>query len=193
MNKLVCRIGREEDIPVLKSLYAEAFPEDPLDYTEAFFALVKPETMACVGEVDGRIVCALYLLPALAVSRDNRAPVRYLYAGGTFPDCRRQGHYSALLRFAADHVAAIGESAIYLRPANVSLLSYYRSHGYVKHVALRLSSGGRNDGYELRPREPFLTLFQESGTPNDDDEIGCVLLPITNQGLDYCYTTWIGE
>lgn len=123
------RIANERT-PQLVELWHAAFPTDPQDYIDNFFAHLPQDTVTLVGECDDSVVTMLFLLPAEARFRDKRYAVRYLYAGCTHPLHRGHGYYRELMLAAAQTVAAMGEDAIYLHPADERLTDTYKRLGY---------------------------------------------------------------
>lgn len=114
----------------LTELWRAAFPNDPSDYIDSFFAGLPQDAVTLAGESNGEIATMLFLLPAEARFCGEIYPVRYLYAGCTHPLHRGQGYYRELLAIAAQTVAAIGENAIYLHPADEKLTATYKRLGY---------------------------------------------------------------
>lgn len=115
---------------LLTKLWRAAFPSDPINFIEGFFANLPHNAVTLVGENDGGIVTMLFLLPANALFRGISYPVRYLYAGCTHPQYRGHGYYRELMNAAEKTVAAMGESAIYLHPADERLTDTYKRLGY---------------------------------------------------------------
>ncbi len=114
----------------LKELWQSAFPSDPEDYIDGFFAHLLSDAVTMVGECDKKAVTMLFLLPADARFCGKSYPVRYLYAGCTHPAYRGRGYYRELMTAAAQTVARMGEHAIYLHPADDQLTATYQRLGY---------------------------------------------------------------
>ncbi len=130
MSDLIIRVIEEKHAERLTSLWQVAFPSDPLDYIESFFAHLPQRTLTLAGERDGELVTMLFLLPAKARFREKAYPVRYLYAGCTHPRYRGRGYYRELMTAAARAVSTMGEHAIYLHPADDVLTATYQRLGY---------------------------------------------------------------
>ena len=130
MPELTIRRVENKRTQQLTELWRAAFPSDTLDYIDGFFAHLGQDTVTLVGECNGDVVTMLFLLPAEARFRAKRYPVRYLYAGCTHPQHRGHGYYRQLMNAAAQMVAAMGENAIYLHPADERLTDTYKRLGY---------------------------------------------------------------
>lgn len=130
MSDLHIRRIEANHAELLTELWCAAFPSDPIDYIEGFFANLPKNTVALAGEYDGELVTMLFLLPAEARFRGNVYLVRYLYAGCTHPRYRGCGYYRELMTAAAQTVSAMGENAIYLHPADDALTATYQRLGY---------------------------------------------------------------
>lgn len=130
MSELTIRRIEEKPAKQLFELWRAAFPSDPPDYTDGFFAHLPQDAITLAGEYDGNVVTMLFLLPAEARFRGKHYPVRYLYAGCTHPQHRGNGYYRELMAAAAQVVASIGECAIYLHPADERLTDTYKRLGY---------------------------------------------------------------
>lgn len=128
----VFRRAEVSDIPSMQQLWLTAFPDDPADFVQRFFSIipVKSAFVACKGEV----LASLFLLDGTAMINGSTYPVRYLYAGCTHPEYRRQGLYGKLIEFAATQAEADGAIAIYLHPASESLSGYYLHRGFRKGI-----------------------------------------------------------
>lgn len=130
MSDLTIRCIEDNRAERLTELWRAAFPSDPVDYIDGFFAHLSQDTVTMVGEIDEKAVTMLFLLPAEARFRGKSYPVRYLYAGCTHPQYRGRGYYRELMSAAAQTVAAMGENAIYLHPADEKLTATYQRLGY---------------------------------------------------------------
>lgn len=130
MSDLIIRVIEEKHAERLTTLWQVAFPSDPLDYIESFFAHLPQKSVTLAGECDGELVTMLFLLPAEARFREKTYSVRYLYAGCTHPRYRGRGYYRELMTAAAQAVVAMGEHAIYLHPADDVLTATYQRLGY---------------------------------------------------------------
>ncbi len=188
---MIYRMGNTADLPALRRLYHICFPEDGVDYMDAFFSLIQPETMAVCGEVDGEIVSALYLLPATTVNGIHHLPVKYLYAGATLPAHRGCGYYGQLLSF-AQNISKSTVAAIYLRPANTFLFDYYADFGYRPLITITDRAG---EGYHFQPDDAFLSLFRQNANEIAAGEMCTVVSLYTKEygWLEGATTTWIGE
>ncbi|MBQ8683345.1 MAG: GNAT family N-acetyltransferase [Clostridia bacterium] len=136
----------------MQALWKICFPEDDEGFICRFFENIPVNTgfVACKGDV----LAMLFLLPAQVLFTEAAIPVRYLYAGCTHPEHRRQGLYPALMTFAAEQAASEGAKAIYLHPADDSLADYYRRLGYRDGIGSWQCSGEAASSFtEVTPEE----------------------------------------
>ena len=122
------------DIAVLKRLWPLCFTGDTTEEIDAFFEHIFPLSVAFAAFDGDTAVTMLYLLPAQVRGDGWSASVWYLYAGGTHPSYRSQGHYRRLMNAARDWACVSQAVAIYLRPADEGLFQYYASLGYVQPI-----------------------------------------------------------
>ncbi len=130
MSDLIIRCIKGNRAEQLTELWRSAFPSDPVNFIDGFFAHLPQDAVTMVGEIDEKAVTMLFLLPAVARFQEKSYPVRYLYAGCTHPLYRGRGYYRELMLAAAQAVAAMGEYAIYLHPADEKLTAAYQRLGY---------------------------------------------------------------
>lgn len=125
----------ERDVDLLKQLWTLCFPSDTVTEIDAFFENIYSHCAPFAGFLRGEPVTMLYLIPAQARNTDLCVPVWYLYAGGTHPSHRSQGYYRELMTVARTWANESEGYAIYLRPAEQSLFSYYAAMGYTEPIA----------------------------------------------------------
>ena len=118
-----------EDRGDLMALWRSSFM-DTQGETEAFFDGVFSPGDALVLRQEGKIVSAVYLLPAECVFSTGNRPVQYLFAAATLPECRGQGCMAALLRAAIDYGTQRGMAGTILLPASPRLSRYYEKNGF---------------------------------------------------------------
>jgi GNAT superfamily N-acetyltransferase len=121
------RYSNPTDIPDMRKIWDACFPDDR-NFADFFFKILYNK--AIVFERDNTVTGMLHLLP---FTRDDGAPVTYIYGVGTLPDYRRQGQSAALIS------AALNESGIcILIPAESWLFRFYEKFGFktvfYKHV-----------------------------------------------------------
>ncbi len=133
-NSIEYRRCHTSDILMLKRLWALCFTSDTAEEIDAFFESVFPFSVAFAAFDGDTAVTMLYLLPAQVRGNGWSASAWYLYAGGTHPSYRSQGHYRQLMNAARDWAYTSEAVAIYLRPADEGLFQYYASLGYVQPI-----------------------------------------------------------
>ena len=106
------RWSRPGDEPALRALWKTVFGDED-KFLDLFFREVYAPGSAAVAETDGVIVASAYVIPF--------GSRRYIYAVGTHPEHRGQGHGRAVTLFAADGKAS------YLSPADPALRDWYIS------------------------------------------------------------------
>lgn len=119
-------IGSAEE---LKRLYKVCFDEKD----GAVDILFGEHSLAnfCYAAVSGgRIISALYLLPAHIAQRGAPKQAHYLFAAGTLPKYRGKGVMNGLISYALKEAAANGDQYSVLLPANAGLYGYYERFGY---------------------------------------------------------------
>ncbi len=163
----------------LLPLWSAAFPYDPSDFAQGFLTNLPQDTIALTGECDGDLATMLFLLPAEARFRDEIYPVRYLYAGCTHPRYRGCGYYHELMAAAARVVAAMGENAIYLHPADDKLTETYKRFGYRAGIfrgsspenRLQMPIGYASEAYLEKRRALTKRISDRTVYWNTDDSI----------------------
>lgn len=119
-----------EQIPALKQIWLQSFPEDDEAAAATFFSsLFRPEE--CLVHVeDGTPVSMVFMLPARLCVQEKQLPIQYIYAAATHPHWRGWGIFASLLRQAHKVAAERGQIASFLRPGEESLIGYYARFGY---------------------------------------------------------------
>lgn len=138
----------------LKQLYKMCFDEidSAVDILFGKYSLMDYCYAAISG---GRIIAALYLLPAHIALQGKAQQAHYLFAAGTLPSYRGRGVMNGLISYALRQALSNGDRYSVLLPANAGLYGYYARFGYqasfrVKDVflsqkqALGFPSGGCN-------------------------------------------------
>lgn len=107
----------------LGALFTEAFGDEA--FTDLFFRTgYSPDR--CLAAFYGDLLAALHWFDC---SLDGKRAA-YVYGIAAFRRCRGQGIGSALIRFAVDHLKALGFDIIALVPAGESLFPYYERFGF---------------------------------------------------------------
>ena len=124
------RPPRPGEESALRSLFTEAFGDKA--FTDLFFRTgYSPQR--CLAAFDGDLLAALHWFDCSL--EDKKAA--YVYGIAAFRRCRGQGIGSALIRFAIDHLKALGYGIIALVPAEESLFPYYERFGFRPASAIR--------------------------------------------------------
>lgn len=124
------RPPRHGEESALRSLFTEAFGDEA--FTDLFFRTgYSPQR--CLAAFDGDLMAALHWFDCSLEGRK----AAYVYGIAAFRRCRGQGIGSALIRFAIDHLKALGYGIIALVPAEERLFPYYERFGFRPASAIR--------------------------------------------------------
>jgi len=116
---------RQEQIPLLKSLWRQAFGDEDA-FLDAFFGDVfAPDRCRCVTE-GSEVTAALYWLDCALEDR----PMAYLYAVATAKKYRGRGHCRALMADTHKLLQELGYAGAILVPGEPGLFQMYRGMGY---------------------------------------------------------------
>ena len=107
----------------LHALFTEAFGDEA--FTDLFFRTAF-SLDRCLAAFEGDLLAALHWFDC---SLEGKRAA-YFYGFASFQRCRGQGIGSALIRFATDHLKALGYDIIALVPAGESLFPYYERFGF---------------------------------------------------------------
>ena len=124
------RLATVHDLPVVRTLWREGFPDDTIEEIDAFWHAVSGSGRCLLCEQAGTPVSMAFLLPAEACVGDSRVPLWYVYAAATRCDRRGEGLFHRLLDEAAARAAAENVAALFLRPGESSLFGYYARCGF---------------------------------------------------------------
>lgn len=127
---MVFQNASKTDLPALKALWSEAFPQDIAESRDGFFENLFDPAHTLTARVKGKPVAALYYLPAELRFKNTRYPVGYLYGLSTAAPYRGQGLMRRLEEIACRQAAKEGLSALTLVLQDPTLLSFYRRLGY---------------------------------------------------------------
>ena len=126
------RFAHAQDRPKLKEIWKRSFgdPEELIDRFLDHFGVGS----GIVGELDGEIVCAAYILPTAGlVTKDgSRRSCSYLYAVSVMPDYRGNGLGKDITFAALDFSHRLGNEFAVLKPSDEGLYEFYRSLGFVE-------------------------------------------------------------
>ena len=130
------RFAERRDIPALCEIWEACF-HDPYDYIRLFYRENFDHISVPVYVEAGRPVSMLHLLDASFRDGADAQPAKLIYAAGTLPGCRQRGYMRRLLEDVTSMALRDG-FALFLKPADASLLAYYRSFGFDRDACLRL-------------------------------------------------------
>lgn len=128
------RLATAEDLPVVRTLWQEGFPEDTAEAVDAFWRAVYGIGRCLFCEQAGTAVSMVFLLPAEAHVAEKRIPIWYVYAATTRRSRRGEGFFRRLLNEAAARAVAENVAALFLRPGEPSLFAYYARCGFLPVV-----------------------------------------------------------
>ncbi len=111
--------------------------EDSEDFIHRFFSQVYQDQNAWTLEKDGRIVCAMQLLPYTINYYGQSIPATYIYGVCTHPDYRRRGYMHQLLEQAFVRLKEQGSGLAFLIPAHDWLFDCYRKSGFTEAFGCR--------------------------------------------------------
>lgn len=124
-----CRETTLCDLPRLKALWKEGFPDTDADI-DRFFETVYPHATGFTAELDGVPAAALYALPLTLTDGTVTERCAYLYAVSTAKAFRGQGLCRSLMAYAEQTLARRGFSHVLLVPGEPSLFGFYEALGY---------------------------------------------------------------
>ncbi len=122
------RLAKSGDIPSLCEIWELCF-HDPGDYIRCFYRENFSRISVLVYTVNDKPVSMFHILDSSFINGEKRQDAKFLYAGGTHPEYRGRGYYSALFA----HVKGLADrngSALFLKPALRELIPYYRALGF---------------------------------------------------------------
>ncbi len=120
----IIRKARKEDMPSLRSMWAECFPED-VKYSEFFFERIFKLQSAVVYEQNGECVGMIHVFPRRLCTPVGTLSAKYIYGVGTLKKCRGRGIAGRLLESEAHSC-----DALLLIPQSDSLFEFYKKCGF---------------------------------------------------------------
>lgn len=129
MKEMILRTANQADIPVLYSLWQEAFGDEKETIDLFFDTCFQPQNIL-VAVCGGRVRSVVYLLEATLINGEERFRAFYIYAAATEKSYRGQGLMRALLDFSAETAQTRGADYLYLVPASEPLFQYYEKCGF---------------------------------------------------------------
>jgi GNAT superfamily N-acetyltransferase len=130
------RLAEERDIPALCEIWKVCFC-DKEDYVRFFYRETDGFVTTTVYTVDDRPVSVLHWFDVTFVNGKERKEGKYLYAGGSLPEYRKNGYYGSLIRYAEEY-ADKNSLVLFGKPANEKLIPYYRTFDFIPDASFRL-------------------------------------------------------
>lgn len=113
---------------------------DSDSFIRLFFDRVYRDENALTLERDGRLCCALHIVPYKMRAGERELTMAYVCGVATWPEFRRQGLMGRLMRQALEEMTSRGYDLTSLIPATPVLFNYYRAFGYQKFFNYSLTS-----------------------------------------------------
>ena len=129
------RLADERDIPDLCELWQSCF-SDTEEYIRFFYRENFSRISVPVYTLNGKPVSMIHLMDAAFADGPDEHPVRFVYAVGTLPACRKNGFMRSLLLSAARSAKEKGYG-LFLKPSP-HLAEYYAALGFVLDNRFRL-------------------------------------------------------
>ena len=148
------RFAEERDIPALCRLW-HICSGDSEEYVRFFYRENLGRITSTVYTVDDSPVSMLHWFDAEFVNGNERRKAKYLYAGGSLPEFRKNGYYGSLIRYVCDYAKENGV-ALFGKPAHNGLIPYYAKFGLVPDARFRLVtvSPGEKESLKVRDLSP---------------------------------------
>lgn len=132
------RTAERADLDALHRIWTVCFG-DGADYQNFFFRQAFQPEKTLIWDQGGQIGSMLFLLDGTVWSRGREYSAAYIYAAGTLPEFRSQGHMGALIHAAQELCRARGIACLTLVPAEEGLFRYYGRFGFRPYFHTRLS------------------------------------------------------
>ena len=145
------RLAEERDIPVLCRIW-NICSGDSEDYVRFFYRENAGHVTSTVYDIDGSPVSMLHWFDAEFVNGAERQKAKYLYAGGSLPEHRKNGYYGALIRYVCDFAKENGV-VLFGKPANNRLIPYYATFGFIPDACFRLVTLDPGEKMRLEVRD----------------------------------------
>ncbi len=148
----------------LSALWRAAFG-DPARVPRYFLNNIFTPRDCLVCRVGGRVVSAVYLLPARILAGERTFRAHYVFAAATLPEFRSHGFMSSLLAYAALAGAERGDCFSAVVPSGGGLFGFYAAQGYSDFFRVRTLSvpAGRLCGIAGGARYAGRTLASPEG------------------------------
>jgi GNAT superfamily N-acetyltransferase len=123
------RFAKKQDIPALCEIWKQCF-SDSQEYIQLFYNKNFERIKILAYFVNEKPVSMLHLVDASFENKAEHQRARLIYATGTLPEYRKKGYMGELIKAATKEAKNEG-TALFLKPSNSSLLSYYDKFGFV--------------------------------------------------------------
>lgn len=140
----IIRNARESDIPALKELWAECFPDDS-EYAGFFFENIFKLPSALVCEIGGEAVAMIHVFPRKLKTPDGELSAKYIYGVGTTKAFRGRGIAGRMLEAEAKEC-----DVLLLIPQNESLFAFYEKYGFDVLAKVKKEDVAPNGRTEIR-------------------------------------------
>lgn len=120
----IIRKSKREDLPALKELWSECFPDDT-GYAHFFFENIFKEKCAVVFESGDEILGMIHVFPRTINTPCGKLSAKYIYGVGTKKSARGRGVAGKLIDSEAKDT-----DILVLIPANEGLFEFYRKKGF---------------------------------------------------------------
>lgn len=130
------RLAEDWDIPALCEIWKVCFCDNE-DYVRFFYRENRGHVTSTVYTVDDRPVSMLHWFDVTFVNGAERRKAKYLYAGGSLPEYRKNGYYGALIKYVEDYAKENG-LILFGKPATQSLIPYYGTFDFIPDACFRL-------------------------------------------------------
>jgi predicted acetyltransferase len=120
--------AKNDMVSELKNLWKLCFHDED-SYINFYYENRFKADETLVYLVENQVVAMLTLMPGFVVHKEEKLPIRYVYAVATHPDHRRKGYAAALIDY-ANQTREKDYIGTFLVPASETLYQYYEAHGY---------------------------------------------------------------
>lgn len=130
------RTAEEKDIASLCRIWKVCFGDDE-DYVRFFYRENFGHITTAVYAVDGQPVSMLHWFDASFVDGAEALNAKFLYAGGSLPEYRKNGYYTALFHYVEEY-ARNNNCALFGKPVRRDIIPYYKTLGFEQDAILKL-------------------------------------------------------
>lgn len=139
----------DHDLIEMKMLWHDIFGDD-FEYIDQFIEDVYDPNLTIIAKNDNAVVASLYMIEYSYVLEDITYKMLYLYALATKKEYRNQGIMSRLIEEAIQMAKKQKYDAMFLMPAEKSLIEYYQKFGFNNLIRNRI----------VEINSPFLSIQQ---------------------------------